>query len=483
LDIKLKSYLEYYLSKLTQNKQNRRTAMGICCSSQKEKVHPVENADAQQEPEMSLKTDCEKVDQKASMQQDSVSSETNSDRLDSSQRKDSDIFSPISSEPLLSKPSTPETKLEENYLSKVESLPPLLANQQFRLSSLSSVTKLEENNGSDKGSTKARLADGSSSRVFDSISTASSSPKESPKPRAKAHFNADRSRKVKKALTSSQLAEIVLTNSEKSDPNQVDFLADSPYGKPVSDGNIHPNIDTEQALTLSLSSIQAGVTREEIMQHNNFAPPKAAFVLSQQSVAPGSNYGDVVNVHSFNFSSVWKSANKKGGTANNSAISNIEDIQGFHEFEQKLRKVMVPVVYLAGDYIIRQSDIGYEMFFIVSGRVEVTHHNVDGKKVSINFLGPGSFFGEMGVLFQVPRTAAIRAVENCVCEKLTKVNLDAVLVDFPDVAKKFKAVANARMKVAREAKLHQRRRSAMVTVHGKPIIIASSLLIDSNVLC
>ncbi|MGH2675735.1 MAG: cyclic nucleotide-binding domain-containing protein, partial [Actinomycetota bacterium] len=57
-----------------------------------------------------------------------------------------------------------------------------------------------------------------------------------------------------------------------------------------------------------------------------------------------------------------------------------------------------------GETIIRQGEQGDAFYAVGSGQVEVIE---DGHSVGV--LGPGSFFGEVALLLDVPRTATVRA--------------------------------------------------------------------------
>lgn len=50
------------------------------------------------------------------------------------------------------------------------------------------------------------------------------------------------------------------------------------------------------------------------------------------------------------------------------------------------------------------------------------------------YIATGKFFGEVAVLFQVPRTATVVAATKCICFVLTKEKLEEVLRDFPEMA-------------------------------------------------
>ncbi|KAJ3209375.1 Kinesin-like protein kif27 [Entophlyctis luteolus] len=111
-------------------------------------------------------------------------------------------------------------------------------------------------------------------------------------------------------------------------------------------------------------------------------------------------------------------------------------------FEREIKYRMHPVVYHTGEYIIRKHEIGHEMFFLSKGTVEVV--SADGGTV-YSMVHSGAFFGELGVLFNVPRTASVRASDDCYCMVLTRENLEEVLKRFPIIESRFRQVAEKRM--------------------------------------
>ncbi|KAG7400739.1 hypothetical protein PHYBOEH_004545 [Phytophthora boehmeriae] len=94
------------------------------------------------------------------------------------------------------------------------------------------------------------------------------------------------------------------------------------------------------------------------------------------------------------------------------------------------------VIYMPEDFIIREGEIGKELFMIVKGIVRVLPPNGCKKpeSESIILLGEGDFFGEIGVVMEVERTRSVKAecmAELCV---LSREGFDKILVEFPEFA-------------------------------------------------
>ncbi|KAF7546679.1 hypothetical protein G7Z17_g8257 [Cylindrodendrum hubeiense] len=106
-----------------------------------------------------------------------------------------------------------------------------------------------------------------------------------------------------------------------------------------------------------------------------------------------------------------------------------------------------PQVHGANDHIVTEGDDAKAMYWLVRGVVAVTSR--DGEAVYAE-LKPGAFFGEIGVLMQMPRTATIVARTKCLLLVLKKEDLQAVLPAFPDMEKAIREEAQERLNVLKK---------------------------------
>ena len=68
-----------------------------------------------------------------------------------------------------------------------------------------------------------------------------------------------------------------------------------------------------------------------------------------------------------------------------------------------------PEHFPAGADIIQQGDVPDKFYIITRGKVSVVLQPPDGLDAVIDYLGPGDFFGEVGLLHQSRRMATVRA--------------------------------------------------------------------------
>ena len=100
-----------------------------------------------------------------------------------------------------------------------------------------------------------------------------------------------------------------------------------------------------------------------------------------------------------------------------------------------------PVVFIPGDYVVRQGEIGYDMYFISNGSVDVMSGD---EKITYATLSSGQFFGEIALLLSMPRTATIKAREYCDFYRLDKDTFERVIERYSDFTETIKKLAEKR---------------------------------------
>ncbi|WP_455220481.1 Crp/Fnr family transcriptional regulator [Kaarinaea lacus] len=86
------------------------------------------------------------------------------------------------------------------------------------------------------------------------------------------------------------------------------------------------------------------------------------------------------------------------------------------------------------EIIVRKSDPGKEMFFIVDGKVSLSTVSEDGKELTFGILGKGDMFGEISLFDNGDRTATVTAVEPTELLILEQQHLIPFIKENPDIA-------------------------------------------------
>lgn len=114
------------------------------------------------------------------------------------------------------------------------------------------------------------------------------------------------------------------------------------------------------------------------------------------------------------------------------------------EFLVAIGRHLRPQVHAAHDHILTEGDEAKAMYWLVRGVVSVTSR--DGEAVYAE-LKAGAFFGEIGVLMDMPRTATIIAHTKCLLLVLKKEDLQLELPKFPDMEKAIREEAHERLTI------------------------------------
>ena len=113
------------------------------------------------------------------------------------------------------------------------------------------------------------------------------------------------------------------------------------------------------------------------------------------------------------------------------------------EFIRDIILNLKPVIYTPDDAVVSYGEIGYEMYFISRGEVDV--QNEDGS-ITYATLASGQFFGEIALLLSTPRTATVKSKVYCDLYVLDKDTFDNILQRYPRFAKDVEQLAEARRK-------------------------------------
>ena len=100
----------------------------------------------------------------------------------------------------------------------------------------------------------------------------------------------------------------------------------------------------------------------------------------------------------------------------------------------------------AGKVVFRQGDPGTEMYFIVSGLVQVSIVLPDDGETALRQLGSGEEFGEIALIDNKERTATVATLEPCEFLVITRNDFIAFLMDHPSVAIQLMAVMSRRLR-------------------------------------
>jgi putative ABC transport system ATP-binding protein len=68
----------------------------------------------------------------------------------------------------------------------------------------------------------------------------------------------------------------------------------------------------------------------------------------------------------------------------------------------------------AGQYLFRQGDPSDVVYLIQSGEIEILRDMADGSEHRLTVIGEGAYFGELGPMLNLPRTASARALTRAV---------------------------------------------------------------------
>lgn len=157
-------------------------------------------------------------------------------------------------------------------------------------------------------------------------------------------------------------------------------------------------------------------------------------------------------------------------------LRNLPLFSGLGDSElEKIGRVAVRKRVERGAFVVRAGESTDSLYILLSGRAKVTNTDEEGREIILAWLGPGEFFGEMGLIDGSPRSANVVAAEACELLLLSKDAFQRCLQENFDVAQKLMKILVLRLRHA-DRKIES---LALLDVYGR---VARLLLEMSEVM-
>jgi len=105
--------------------------------------------------------------------------------------------------------------------------------------------------------------------------------------------------------------------------------------------------------------------------------------------------------------------------------------------------------YDPGDVVVGQGDRADSFFIVVRGTLDVLYTGPDGQERLVDRREDGEFFGEIGLLRDVPRTATVRATTPSLLLVLARSEFQMLMATFPELSAAVEQAASDRLERVR----------------------------------
>jgi CRP-like cAMP-binding protein len=114
--------------------------------------------------------------------------------------------------------------------------------------------------------------------------------------------------------------------------------------------------------------------------------------------------------------------------------------------------------YGAGEWLIRQGQVGRYFFILLSGEAIIEVRGKDGQDLEVARLTAGNFLGEMSLLLNEPSSASVIANGSVEVVAIAGAELHRLLEAVPDLARRIGKAVEARR---REARVREREKGTI----------------------
>lgn len=116
-------------------------------------------------------------------------------------------------------------------------------------------------------------------------------------------------------------------------------------------------------------------------------------------------------------------------------IEQLKEVKLFKDLSitelERIVSIARPRKFNAGETIIRENEIGKELYLVSEGSVRITKLVSTGEKMTLTTLKRGSFFGELSLLTQKAHSATAEAVEDTQIMVISKIDFDRFIEEAP----------------------------------------------------
>jgi len=81
--------------------------------------------------------------------------------------------------------------------------------------------------------------------------------------------------------------------------------------------------------------------------------------------------------------------------------------------------------------LVTEGEESHSLYFLLEGKVKVYLDDENGKEIVVNIHHPGDFFGELGLIKSIPRTASVQTLEDCRLGIMQDADFKRCLTQFP----------------------------------------------------
>jgi CRP/FNR family cyclic AMP-dependent transcriptional regulator len=130
-------------------------------------------------------------------------------------------------------------------------------------------------------------------------------------------------------------------------------------------------------------------------------------------------------------------------------LRNVPLFSGLDESElQRLSQVAMRRRAGRNEQVVRAGEDAESLIVLLTGRAKVTNFDEEGREIILAWLGPGEFFGEMGLIDGSPRSASVVAVEPCELLTIGKTEFQRCMQENFQVAQKLMQILVGRLREA-----------------------------------